>query len=86
MRSKIEDIVERTSNYFPLYQGIHSPQGIVDPHFHETCYFRILRTAAKLLKGYIMTPISSRYKTSNHQFATFEVLRKNNETHFSTIM
>ena len=37
---KIEDMVCRTSNYFPLYQGIHSPQGIVDPHFHETCYFR----------------------------------------------
>ena len=37
---KIEDMMCRTSNYFPLYQGIHSPQGIVDPHFHETCYFR----------------------------------------------
>ena len=37
---KIEDMVCGTSNYFPLYQGIHSPQGIVDPHFHETCYFR----------------------------------------------
>ena len=37
---KIEDMVCGTSNYFPLYQGIHSPQGIVDLYFHETCYFR----------------------------------------------
>ena len=35
------------------------------------------QTAAKLLKGYvIITPISLRYRTSNHQFATFDVLRK----------
>ena len=35
-------MVSRTSNYSPLYQGIHSPQGIgfSRPHFHETCYFR----------------------------------------------
>ena len=43
------------------------------------------RTAAKLLKGYIITPISSRYKTSNHQCATFEVSRKTMSPTFSTI-